>query len=75
MLIFLRYVNFKAVVCPVKENTAEVTLVMLFITMVEQLNILFVGFSDKSTIIVNLIFRNRNTIIKIWEDGYERLIR
>ena len=75
LLIFLRYVNFKVVVCPVKENTAEVTLVMLFITMVEQLNILFVGFSDKSTTIVNLIFRNRNTIIKIWEDGYERLIR
>lgn len=69
MLIFLRKVNFKVVVCAVKENTAEVTLVMFFITMVEQFNIFFVGFSDKSTTIVNLIFRNRNTMIKIWEDG------
>ena len=28
-----------------------------------------IGFSDKSTTIVNLIFRNRSTMIKIWEDG------
>ena len=74
LLIFLRKVNFEVVVCAVKENTAEVTFVMLFITMVEQFDIFFIGFSDKSTTIVNLIFRNRNTMIKIWEDGYERFI-
>ena len=40
-----------------------------FITMIEQFDIFFLGLSDKSTAIVNLIFRNRNTMIKIWEDG------
>ena len=64
-----RKVDFKVVVGAVKENTAEVTLVMLFITMVEQFDIFFIGLSNKSTAIVNLVFRNRNTMIKIWEDG------
>ena len=69
MFIFLWKVNFKVIVCAVKENTAEVPLVMLFITVVEQFDIFLIGFSDKGTTIVNLIFRNRNTMIKIWEYG------
>lgn len=69
LLIFLRKVNFKVVVCAVKESTAEVTLVMIFITMVEQFNIFFLGFSDKSTSIVNLVLGKGNTMIKAWKDG------
>ena len=55
LFIFLWEVNFKIVVSAVKKNTAEIPPVMLFIAVVEQFNIFFIGFPDESTAIINLI--------------------
>ena len=68
MFIFLWEVNFKIVVSAVKKNTAEIPPVMLFIAVVEQFNIFFIGFPDESTAIINLILGNRNAMVKTRED-------
>ena len=52
-----------------QKDTAEVTFVVLLITMVEQFNVFFVRFTDKSTAIINLVFRNRNAIVKMWKNS------
>ena len=68
MLILFWKIDFKIIVCAIKENVIKISLVMLFVAVIEQFNIFFVRATNKLTAIINLIFRDLDSVIQMREN-------
>lgn len=67
--VFRWQVDLKVIVGAVKKDIAELSLIMLPITMVKEFDVFFVGCPDKGAAVINLVFRNRDTVIKMRENS------
>ena len=65
LLVITRKIDLEIVVGAIKESCTEITLVMLFVATVEQLDVLLVGCTDKGTAVINLIFRDWHAPVQI----------
>ena len=56
LFIFPGQIDLEIIIRTVKKHMAEISWIVLLITMVKELNVFLVGFTDKSQAIINLIF-------------------
>lgn len=72
LLVFSWQVNFEVVIGSVKKDVAEISIIMLPIAVVKEFNVFFVRCPDKGAAVINLVFRNRHTVIQMREDRGHR---
>ena len=69
LFVFGRQIYFEVIIGAVKKDTAKIPLIVLFVTVVKEFNVFFVGCPDKEAAVINLVFRNRNAVLKMRKNG------
>ena len=72
MLVFAGKIDFKVIIRAIKKYLAKISFVVLFIAVVKEFYVLFVGSSEEGKTIINLVFRNRRAVVKMRKNGGNR---
>ena len=65
LLVFTGKINLKIIIRTVKEDIAEISLIVLLIVMIKKFNIFFIRTTNKCQSIVNLILRDGGAVVKL----------